>query len=155
MGAGAATIDIVLAADSWRGDPFAIVLVDGLAVFASEINAPHASTGRTVRLGEYDRAMGHQVTVIFTNDLWGGTPETDRNLHVKDILVDGISTQTNAVLTLTGSRVLDLDAGLFGLARGTPFPPSRDAPLPAPAGDNGLLETPTTPDPAQFDSIWP
>lgn len=102
-------LSIVLGAESWQGNPLAVVLLDGVEVFRGEITAPHAEGGAPLMLGMVNDAT-HVVTVQFLNDAWGGTKQTDRNLHVEDILLGGVSTGQSAELTITGSASFAVSA---------------------------------------------
>lgn len=102
--AGKATrlLSVVLGEDAWQGDANAIVRVDGQIAFQGNVTAPQSSTGARIDLGSYDAAVSHDVTVEFTNDAWGGTSQTDRNLYVDDVLTDGVSTGQAAALYSNG-----------------------------------------------------
>lgn len=103
-----AALAIVLGADSWRGDPEAMVLLDGREVFHGLISASHASGGAVIELGAITLAEAHRVTVRFLNDAWGGTATTDRNLHVEDLRLDQVSTGHRANLFSAGEVTLNL-----------------------------------------------
>jgi len=103
-------ISAILGADSWDGDPQAIVLVDGVEAFRGAISASHASGGVEVPLGSFTAGVVHQVTVRFLNDAWGGSADTDRNLYVENILVNGVATGKTAALAQTGDVTFDLAA---------------------------------------------
>lgn len=103
-----AMLSVVLGADSWRGDPDTVILLDGQQVFHGLIKASHASGGIEIELGEVSLADAHRVTVRFLNDAWGGSAAKDRNLHVEDIRLDGVSTGQHALLARTGEVTLTL-----------------------------------------------
>lgn len=86
---------IVLGAESWQGDPIAIVMVDGVEVLQTTVSVQHAQGGQRYELGEIAAGGEHVVTVRFLNDAWGGTEDTDRNLYVESILLDGVDTGHN------------------------------------------------------------
>ena len=53
----------------------------------------------------------HTVSVNFLNDAWAGTPATDRNLYVNDIVYNGTDTKQSAALMSHGCE------DLLGLGR--------------------------------------
>ena len=77
--------------DAWDGDAVAKFYVDGNQVgTATTVTASH-QLGQ-VQTMDFFVAVGpgpHTASVAFTNDAWGGTPATDRNLYVNSIAVDG------------------------------------------------------------------
>lgn len=95
-------LSIVLGADIWDGNPIAVVLVDGVEAFRGEIAALHIDGGAVLALGKVS-GVPHVVTVQFLNDAWGGTSDTDRNLYVENILVNGLPTGQSAALTSAGA----------------------------------------------------
>ncbi|WP_431283605.1 carbohydrate-binding domain-containing protein [Humitalea sp. 24SJ18S-53] len=107
---GAVPLAIKLGADSWQGDPIAIVTVDGKVIFNGSISAQHATGGQLVALGSVDPSKPHQVSVQFTNDAWGGSATADRNLHVEAILVNGTATGQSQALTSNGTATFTVDA---------------------------------------------
>lgn len=113
-------LSILLAEDAWQGDAYATVRVDGQVAFSGAVRAPRGSEGVRVDLGSFDPSVAQSITVEFTNDAWGGTPDTDRNLFVHDILVDGVSTGMSADLFSAGTSaftVLPSSAQHFPPAR--------------------------------------
>jgi hypothetical protein len=103
-----AALAVVLSADSWRGDPEAMVLLDGREIFHGPIAASQASGGIAIELGPVTLADAHAVTIRFLNDAWGGTAATDRNLHVEDLRLGPLSTGQHADLFATGEVTLHL-----------------------------------------------
>jgi hypothetical protein len=97
-----ASLAVVLGADSWQGDPLAVIRVDGHEVFRGAISAQHADGGQRVELGSFTADAAHAVTVQFLNDAWGGTADTDRNLHVESVLVNGAATGQQETLFNAG-----------------------------------------------------
>ncbi|NKE45446.1 hypothetical protein HB662_11720 [Roseomonas frigidaquae] len=101
---------VVLGAESWSGDPMAVVKVDGVEVFRGSVSAQHSQGGARYELGEFAAGQPHVVQVAFLNDAWGGSAETDRNLHVEAVLVDGVETGHSRGLFNKGEVAFDLDA---------------------------------------------
>ncbi|MFC7552400.1 carbohydrate-binding domain-containing protein [Pseudoroseomonas wenyumeiae] len=75
-----------------------MVLVDGVEVFRGEVTASHARGGAEIALGHVAAGADHEVVVQFLNDAWGGSEDTDRNLYVEDIRINGVSTGSTAAL---------------------------------------------------------
>ena len=53
----------------------------------------------------------HTVSVNFLNDAWAGTPATDRNLYVNDIVYNGTDTGQSAALMSTGAKTFSVSGG--------------------------------------------
>jgi Ca-dependent carbohydrate-binding module xylan-binding/Glycosyl hydrolase family 26 len=68
----------------------------------------------------------HTVSVNFLNDAWAGTPATDRNLYVNDIVYNGTDTGQSAALMGQGAKT-------FSVSGGT-------APSVSETGDHGSLQ---------------
>ena len=85
--------DIYVTGDDPSGDPLVNVTVDGNAVITSlPISAVHGKATQAVALGSYPAGQ-HSVGVAFTNDAYGGTAATDRNLYV-DTATFGTAVET-------------------------------------------------------------
>ncbi|RKK02405.1 DUF4214 domain-containing protein, partial [Teichococcus wenyumeiae] len=95
---GEVPLSIVLGGEAWEGNPLAVVLVDGVEVFRGEVTASHARGGAEIALGHVAAGTDHEVVVQFLNDAWGGSEDTDRNLYVEDIRINGVSTGSTAAL---------------------------------------------------------
>ncbi|MBU8536745.1 carbohydrate-binding domain-containing protein [Falsiroseomonas tokyonensis] len=110
-------IAIVLGADNWRGNPIAVVKVDGVEMFRGAVSALNSAGGQRYELGEVEAGRQHVVKVAFLNDAWGGSADADRNLYVKSILVDGVSTgrferlerTREATFTLTAEELVSAE----------------------------------------------
>jgi hypothetical protein len=130
-------LSIILGAEDWNGSPIAIVKVDGVQVFSGAVTAAHTSGGAEIQLGDFAKGVAHAVSVEFTNDAWGGTAATDRNLYVEDMRVDGISTGDTAALLSNGAVVFNLPAGQI-----TPPPAPTTVALAAVLGGQAYLGNP-------------
>ena len=53
----------------------------------------------------------HTVSVNFLNDAWAGTPATDRNLYVNDIVYNGTDTGQTAALMTQGAKTFSVSGG--------------------------------------------
>jgi hypothetical protein len=134
-------LSIILGAEAWNGAPIAIVKVDGVQVFNGTVTATHASGGAEIQLGRFATNIGHAVSVEFTNDAWGGSATTDRNLYVEDLRVNGISAGKTAALLSNGSVVFNL-------------PAAQIAPPPAPAPATNTLRLSLSEDAWQGDAHY-
>jgi hypothetical protein len=91
---GAAPADALtlhLSGDAWNGNAQFALTIDGKQVTTAQgVTASHsAGTWETISFAGSFGAGSHAVGVQFTNDAWGGTPTTDRNLYVNGIDVNG------------------------------------------------------------------
>ena len=103
-------LSVVLGEDAWQGDADAVVTVDGVVVFQGAVTASEQSAGQQIALGSFDGTVDHKISVQFTNDAYGGTSSTDRNLYVKDVLVNGATTGQSQALYSNGSATFDVAA---------------------------------------------
>lgn len=109
---GQEALSIKLGAESWGGNPIAVVLVNGNEVFRGEISIQHAQGGQLLQLGNFAQGVAHTVTVRFTNDAWGGSAETDRNLWVEEVFAAGAPLGFRELLTRTGEVSFVVPAAL-------------------------------------------
>lgn len=103
FGAGRQTLVLEVSENAWQGHAQFKVLVDGRRVggsFAAQTAHGAGSDSLTLK-GNWDPAAFHEVRVVFFNDAYGGSPETDRNLFVDRV-------------TFEGEAVPDAAAALFG-----------------------------------------
>ncbi len=133
-------LSIILSGDAWAGLPEALVKVDGVEVFRGFIASPR-NEGAVYHLGDIPMHETSIVTVRFMKDARGDAPGQDRNLYVRDILLDGVSTGQRANLYSEGERAFTL-AGL-------PAPPPVTPPpvVPPPVVVPPVVQEPVTPDP--------
>ncbi|MGI4943103.1 MAG: beta strand repeat-containing protein [Janthinobacterium lividum] len=105
LGTGSQTIHIQASEDAWQGDAQMVVTVDGAQVGSPiTVTALHAQGAVQDILIHGDWGTGqHNVAATFVNDAWGGTADTDRNLYVQDIALDGTD--------LGGAAALDRNGG--------------------------------------------
>ena len=92
-GGSANNLVLKISQDAWQGDAQYTVSVDSQQVDGVRTASASHGDGQhdTVTLQGNWNAGSHRVTVDFLNDAWGGTPATDRNLHVDGIESNGRS----------------------------------------------------------------
>ena len=89
------TLVLHLSEDAYLGDAQFVASVDGNALGAAQsVTALHGLgklqdfTFTGVSGGSFG-AGPHDLAIAFTNDAWGGTPDTDRNLYVGGVDLNG------------------------------------------------------------------
>ncbi|MBK1661562.1 carbohydrate-binding domain-containing protein [Paracraurococcus ruber] len=87
---GPDSLVLSLSQEAWQGDAQFTVSLDGQQVggIFSAASA-HGQASDTLTLHGDFGAGQHQVTVTFLNDAYAGSPDTDRNLHVDGIALNG------------------------------------------------------------------
>jgi hypothetical protein len=80
-----------LSEDAWKGDAQFTLAIDGKQITtAQNVTALHsAGSWQDLSFAGNFGAGSHQIGITFTNDSYGGTPTTDRNLYVNGIEVNG------------------------------------------------------------------
>ena len=86
-----AVIALHLSEDAWMGDAQFIVSVDGQQLGGVQtVSALHGlGQGQTFTLQGAFGVGAHDLAISFINDAWGGTPDTDRNLYVDGVDLNG------------------------------------------------------------------
>jgi hypothetical protein len=95
---GDSTIVLHVSEDAFQGDALFNVRVDGAAQPATlTAHASHAAgaVDDITITGNFGPSGPGTVDVQFLNDLYGGSPSTDRNLYVQSIDVNGVHFQGN------------------------------------------------------------
>ena len=118
IGAGPNRLVLRISEDAWNGDALYTVKVDGVQVggtFAAHAQHGVAPAEQVTLAGSWG-AGPHQVTVTFLNDAWGGTAQTDRNLYVEGISLDGAVAVSGSAAMLSGGVANFNPAGGTGLA---------------------------------------
>src|SRR5215204_5367465 len=91
VGTGADTLVLRIAQDYYQGSAKYTVKVDGVLIgtefTASALHGSGQADSLTIK-GNWGVGQ-HTVTVELTNDLWGGTPQTDRNVYVESATYNG------------------------------------------------------------------
>lgn len=97
-GADSWQLVIKASGDHYQGAPIMEVTIDGVAYPLIEVTEVYGQdeTGTYV-IEVSDNFDPSEVTIKFTNDAWGGSPETDRNLIIHEIWVDGQPVDPSAI----------------------------------------------------------
>lgn len=105
VSASISTLTLGLSEDAWKGNTQFIVSVDGKALnSATEVTALH-DKGDVQDFSFSGVAAGaHDVAITFTNDAWGGSADTDRNLWVGRIDLAGQHLAPDSALFGTGTQ---------------------------------------------------
>ena len=91
IGSGSDTLVLKVTQDAYQGDAQYAVFVDGKQVGGTLTAKALHSSGQSDTLeirGDWG-AGHHTVDVQLLNDLWDGTPETDRNVYVEGATYNG------------------------------------------------------------------
>ena len=102
---GQSTLVVEVSEDAWQGDAQFVVSVDGQQIGGTQTATALHSQGSTQRmsfLGDFGPGE-HKVDVRFLNDAWGGTPNTDRNLYIHGVELNGVHAPNDQV-TLYSAR---------------------------------------------------
>jgi beta-glucanase (GH16 family) len=91
FGSGPDALVVTLSEDAYKGDAQFTLTVDGKAIDgAHSVTASHAGGAMEAFTFNGDFGSGtHDVAITFTNDAWGGTTSTDRNLYVDNVSLNG------------------------------------------------------------------
>lgn len=112
------TLVLDVSEDAYQGDAQFTVQVDGKQVGGvyTATASHNQGASQAINLGSFaDGAIPHNVTVAFSNDAYGGTAATDRNLYVNDLKLDGkVVPGTWATLLTAGSVQVSLPSGTAG-----------------------------------------
>jgi hypothetical protein len=133
IGTGADSIVLKISEDAYNGHAQYTISVDGKQVGTTlTASASHAAGQYDVITVKGDWAPGaHKVTVNFTNDAWGGSAATDRNLHVDGITYNGKALAAGEADLLRNGPVD------FAFTDGSATP----APSPAPGTGTAVVKT--------------
>ena len=86
-----ATILVRASGDHYQGSPQLMLLVDGAQVGQTQtVTAVHGQGQWQELTFTADLTNKQTIAVAFINDAWGGTPDTDRNLWIDHVMVDGV-----------------------------------------------------------------
>lgn len=94
-------LTVHLAQDEWQGDAQYLVSIDGVFLAQGVVTALNArGLSQAIDLHPKLLAGPHDKAIAFLNDAYGGTWDTDRNLHVKGIDLNGTSIPNTAFALL-------------------------------------------------------
>jgi phage tail tube protein FII len=115
IGTGHDTLALRISEDAYLGDAQFTVSVDGVQVGGVQTAmATHADNKDQTFIVLGNWGVGnHTVSVDFLNDLYAGTPQTDRNLYVDGASYDGTAAVGTLALLASGTQSITV---------GTPIP---------------------------------
>jgi uncharacterized protein (TIGR01370 family) len=101
IGSGSDTLVLGMSEDAYKGDAQFTVAVDGIQLAGTfTATALHSAGASQSFTFDGDWGIGnHTVTVELLNDLYAGTPDTNRNLYMDAISYDGTNTNQSAAVT--------------------------------------------------------
>ena len=105
-GVGSDTLQLDMSEDAYRGDAAFTVSIDGQQLGGTfTVSASHAAhqSDSMIFAGNWG-AGGHTLSVSFINDMYGGSPTTDRNLYVDDVVYDNVDTGQSAAMFTNQTR---------------------------------------------------
>lgn len=119
VGGNVFNVGIDLSEDAWQGDAQATISIDGKQVGGVQAIAASHALGQEQRIAFLVplSAGPHTASVAFTNDAWGGTAATDRNLYVDSMDVGTQHIVLSAALYANGVQSFAIPA--TALASGT------------------------------------
>ena len=97
-------LSLVVYEDAYKGDCQFTVSVDGVQIGGVLITTGTRSAPQTIIIPASLPKGNHAITVNFLNDLYAGTPSTDRNLYVQSLAIDGINRYGYAALYSSGPQ---------------------------------------------------
>ena len=126
-------IVVRVSGDHYLGAPLFQLYVDGEPIGTPQTVTADFSAGEWqdfVYNGTFGGTSPDRIEVRFLNDAWGGTADTDRNLHIQSIgvngqtfnLADGAYTDSGAYVT--GQTVLERNGGLSIVVPSEPEAPA-------------------------------
>lgn len=123
FGTGKDTLVLQIAQDAFRGSAEYTVKVNGIqlggTLTASALNKDGLFDTITLH-GDF--GANPTLEIRFLNDLWGGNPALDRNLYLKDVLLNGADLDVSATFGMNGAKS-------FALARPVTLPTATYAKL--------------------------
>jgi hypothetical protein len=129
IGSGSDTLALSMSEDPYKGDAQFTVAVDGIQLAGTfTATALHSAGASQSFTFNGDWGIGnHTVTVELLNDLYAGTPDTDRNLYIDAISYDGTNTNQSAA-------VIGFVPNNFTVADTTAIPSTATLPPPVSTG---------------------
>lgn len=85
------TLTLHLAEDAWNGDAKVVLSIDGKTITTAQavVASHNAGAWQDLTFSGNFGSGSHDVGVTFTNDAWGGSGSTDRNLYVNGVDFNG------------------------------------------------------------------
>ena len=132
---GSSTVVLHLSEDAFQGDAQFVVSVDGVQQGAAQTITALHSQGQVQDVtitGDFGASGPGKVDISFINDTWGGTPDTDRNLYVQSIDVNGVHFQGNTAANnaANGHEADDPSAAVMDINGTAEFAVNHTAPPP-------------------------
>ena len=112
----ASAISLHVSEDAWMGDAQFIVSVDGQQVGGVQTATALHGLGQdqTFTLQDTFGAGSHDLAISFLNDAWGGTADTDRNLYVDGVDLNGAAV-AGATAALYSAGTVHIPLGIPAL----------------------------------------
>lgn len=91
LGSGANRLALAVTEDAWKGDAQFTVNVDGRQIggVLSATSLHGSGISQIINIAGDFGAGSHTLGVTFLNDLYGGSANTDRNLYIEGLALDG------------------------------------------------------------------
>jgi hypothetical protein len=119
LGTGADTLVLKVSSDAYQGDAEFTVFVNGTKVGdVFTATGEHGTDSNTITL-HGDWGTNADVVVTFTNDLWEGNAETDRNLYIDSATYNGTAI-AGAAQTIWGNYGVEFSSGSGGTGTNPP-----------------------------------
>ncbi len=122
--------------EAYKGLPILKLEADGTAISRTEV-----LEGTNEYVFTFDAIVVDEFSFSFINDAWGGTADTDRNLHIKNIEINGVDVNDGTSFFRKGT--LDIDITDLEVEM---FEPDADGNLFEPVDLSELDQEPGTPD---------
>jgi hypothetical protein len=136
IGTGSDTLTLKITQDAYQGDSQYAVYVDGKQIGGTFTARALHSSGQSDTLeikGDWS-AGNHNVSVKLLNDLWHGTPDTDRNVYVEGATYNGAAVNGSNLYVNSPAPKSFTVTDTASIAQPTTPPPADPvAPIPAPA----------------------
>jgi hypothetical protein len=119
IGSGEDILALTVAEDAYQGDARFIIAIDGRTIGGVQTATASHAAGATQQFEVRGGFLpgSHSASVTFLNDLYAGTPSTDRNLYVTGSTINGTAIPGSGLALMSGG------------AQSFPFPMS-DVPPP-------------------------
>jgi hypothetical protein len=100
--------------DYYKGDPNFSISVDGKVIDSTTLVTADRVDNEWQTFtfaGDFDvgGTQAHRVGIEFTNDAWGGTSTTDRNLYIDAVTFNGVTNTTDATYEKNAMKYWDFN----------------------------------------------